>query len=814
VASRPREVRQGRRALKFALIAVAFVVAAFLALLAGAYVSVAQTLPTLHMGDRIASPQTTKIYDASETPVLLAELHGLENRDVLTGDQIPQVMRDAVVAAEDTHFYEHKGVAFAAIVRAAWEDLRRKEVTEGGSAITQRLIKDAFLSDPKTLDRKVREVALVYQLESRWSKERILNEYLNVVYFGSGAYGVEAAARSYFGVDAKDLTLAQGALLAGLPKAPSAYSPRLDPAASLTRRDLVLNKMYQQGFITSEQLQEALAAPLQLADDGADAESKAPYWVDLIREQLVARYGSSEVLGGGLTVYTSLNLRMQQAAERAVGAVLDQPGDPSAALVAIDAHSGRVVAMVGGNDFAKTQFNLATQAHRNPGSAFKPFVLVAAMQKGISPEATYASGPFTVHLGGETWQVPSIDEGPLTVARAAADSSDGVFARLLMEVGADAVTKAAADMGIASPLGTDIGRAILLGRFTGGVTPLEMATAYATLADSGERLSGQIVFDPSKADFPVSIAKVTDSQGHIIDDNGTIRTRAIDPGLAQLATDCLRGVITDGTGGTVDIGRPAAGKTGTSDDDRDAWCVGYTPDLVAAVWVGYPDDQQSASGVQGTVMTGDVLSAEIWARFMKEALAGTPPSDFSREEANRWTTVQVCSESRLLPTDLCPSPVKMLFRTDLAPVDTCDIHVPKAVFMPDVVGLSLSKAKKLLAEANLKVRTVQDALSLQPAGTVIRQNAQAGKPILQGSEVVLRVSAGQATTAPAVVDLTLDQAQAALAKAGLRAEVTEQAADALPGTVLSQDPAAGKVIAKGSAVYLVVSTGPATPPST
>ena len=597
-------------------------------MLAGAYVSIAQTLPALEFGERIASPQTTKIYDASQTPVLLAELHGLENRDVLSGEDIPQVMRDAVVAIEDSRFYAHKGVDFFAVLRAAWANLRHREVVQGGSTITQQFIKNAFLTDEQTLDRKVHEAILAYELEGKWSKEKILNEYLNVIYFGSGAYGVQAAARSYFGEDAKDLSLAQAALLAGLPKAPSAYSPRRDPEAALARRDLVLNKMYQQRLITSDQLQDALATPLQLADAGTDAGAKALYWVEMVREQLVARYGSSTVLGGGLRVYTSLDLGMQQAAEEAVKAVLDQPGDPSAALVAIDVRSGRIVAMVGGTDFSKLQFNLATQGHRRPGSAFKPFVLVTALQKGISPEASYDSGPVSFDLPGGSWDVASPDEGGLTLAQATARSSNGVFARLIMEVGADAVATTAAEMGITTSLGDAPGPAIALGGLGNGVTPLEMAVAYTTLADGGERLSAQIPFDPSKGEFPVSIVKVTDAAGAVIDDNGTLRTRVLDPGLAALATTCLRGVITEGTGRAADIGRPAAGKTGTSDDNRDAWFVGYTPDLVAAVWVGYPEEQRPMTDVHGATVTGGTLPAEIWARFMKAALASTPASDF------------------------------------------------------------------------------------------------------------------------------------------------------------------------------------------
>ena len=457
MASGPRGVRRGRRPLKVALVVLLLVVAALLSTVAGAYVALARALPSLELGERIASPQATKIYDASPTPVLLAELRGLENRDVLSADQIPQVMRDAIVAVEDPRFYVHKGVDFVAILRAAWARLRHQEVVQGGSTITQHLVKDAFITDQQTPAGQVRAATLAYRLESRWSKEKILNEYLNVIYFGSGAYGIQAAARSYFGVDAKDLTVAQAALLAGVPEAPSVYSPRRDPEAALARRDLVLNKMYQQRYISSEQLQTALVAPLELAPTGPMVGVKAPYWVELVREQLVARYGSSLVLGGGLRVYTSLDLGIQQAADEAVETLLHQSGDPAVALVAIDVRTGRLVAMVGGSDFSEIQFNLATQGERSPGSALNPFVLVTAFAKGISPDATYAVG--------------SAAEGSLTLAKAMANSSAAAFDRLMIEVGPDSVAITATDMG--------------MGDITKGVSPLEMARAYATLANGG-----------------------------------------------------------------------------------------------------------------------------------------------------------------------------------------------------------------------------------------------------------------------------------------------------------------------------------------
>ena len=796
-------------------------------MLAGAYVAVSRTLPSLELGARIASPQTTKIYDSSPTPVLLAELRGLENRDVLSDEDIPQVMRDAIVAIEDPRFYAHKGVDFIAILRAAWADLRHREVPQSGSTITQQLIKNAFLPDDRGAMDANREPALAYEVESRWTKERILNEYLNVVYFGSGAYGVQAAAQSYFGVDAKDLSLAQAALVAGLPGAPSAYSPRQGAAAALARRNQVLNKMYQQRYITSAQLQEALAAPVQLADVGSDSSVQQPYWVELIREQLVARYGSTTVMGGGLRAYTSLDLKVQQAAEAAIAGVLGPSGTPSAALVAIDLHTGSLVAMVGGSEFSTHPSNLATQGHWDTGSAFAPIALVTALEQGISPETTYDSGSTTLALPAGTLTVSSTDSGSVTMARAVSESSNGVLARIMAEVGAASVAKTAMDMGITSPLGDPVSPALAITGPPGGATPLELAMAYATLATGGDRLSASITFDLSDAGSPRSILKVTDDQQRVLDDNGVATTRVIDQGIAELATSCLQGVIANGTGSAGAIGRPAAGMITTTEDGKSGWFVGYTPDLVAAVWVGYPDQQAVVSGAapdsagaapdpsvgRTAALSGGAQPAQIWARFMTAALAGTPVSAFSTAQMAQWISVPVCSESRLLATGLCPTVVKRLFRLQDVPTDTCGIHVAQAVFMPNVVGLPLVKARKTLTDAGLKLKTVSDAGSLQPAGTVTRQDHTAGKPIVQGSEVVLRVSAGQATAVPKLVAITLEQAQSLLTAANLVADVTQQTADAPAGTTLSQDPAAGSVLTKGATVHLIVSSGPVTPPS-
>jgi len=795
---------------------------ALFSLLAGAYVSVARTLPSLELADRIPASETTKIYDSSPTPVLVTELRGLEDRQILTGDEIPQVMRDAVVAIEDPRFYEHKGMDFFAILRAAWANARQRQVDFAGSPITQQLIKNAFLTEEQKTPDITLEPAVAYAVESRWTKEKILNEYLNYVYFGADAYGIQAAARAYFGVDADELTLPQAALLAGLPESPSAYSPLYDPEGALARRDLVLNKMYQQRFISSQRLQEALEAPLGLADASSREKEVEHFYIDLLREQLIARYGSSTVMDGGLRVFTSLNMSMQQAAERAVEDAIaqsepprsDSAPTPSVALVALDIHSGGMVAMVSADRSPGAETNLAFQTRRPIGSAFRPFIVAAALDQGISPEATYESGSMTLPLPTGFAIIDSPDDGTLTLAQAVARSSDGVFARLITEVGPTAAAEMASDMGLPVSSAT-ASPALATEGPDEGVTPLRLAMAYATLAAGGERISAAVAFDPSKEGYPVTIAKVTDRDSALIDENSLAQTRVLDRGIAELVTECLEGVVHDGASLVPYIGRPAAGVSARSEDGKDTWFVGYTPELVTAVWVGYPDDQQIEGSPAAEPIPGVSLPGEIWAAFMTAALANTPVSDFPTADAAEWVSVEVCAESHMIPTELCPLIVKRLFRLGEAPTDTCGLHVPKAVFMPDVVGLSLSKAKTLLADATLTVRTINDTSSLKPAGIVTRQDHASDTPVLEGSEITLHVSTGQSVSVPRLTGLTAEEAQGALSAASLAIEVTQQASDTVAvGVVISQSPASGAVVRKGTAVRVTVSSGPATPSST
>jgi membrane peptidoglycan carboxypeptidase len=540
-----------------------------------------------------------------------------------------------------------------------------------------------------------------------------------------------------------------------------------------------------------------------------------PYWIEMVREQLVSSYGSSTVLGGGLRVYLSVDLELQKAAEESIAQILDQPGDPSAALVCVDVRTGRMVAMVGGSDFSKLQFNLATQGRRQPGSAFKPFVLVTALQQGMSPDTTYASGPITIELPDGPWDVTSTDKGPLTLAQATAESSNGVYARLIMDLGADKVAQTAYDMGIRTSLGDHPNPAIALGGLTNGVSPLEMAMAYATLATGGERIASQTVSDPSETGYPITIVRVTDAEGRVLDEASVARTRVLGQDVAALATSCLQRAIQSGTGTAADIERPAAGKTGTTSDYRDAWFVGYTPELVTAVWVGYPTEQTPMTDVHGLKVTGGSFPAEIWAAFMEKALADVPVSDFEQSSLEGWVSVEVCSESHLLPTDYCPTKVTMRFRSEDAPTTQCVLHVAQEVAVPDLHGLSLTEAQAVLTEAHFVVASVDERSSSAPAGTVVGQKPAAHTLLMQGSVVTLLVSTGETLTpVPALVGLDITSARTLLAAAGLLSTENVVADVSAPGTVLSQDPAPDTLLTPGTSVVLFISSGPDEVPAT
>ena len=614
-----------RRTIAFAL---AVMVASALGAMTGAVAALVRGAPGLEEL-RFDPRMTTFLFDRKGR--VIRKLY-VEHRIPVSIDEIPRVMQEAIIAVEDANFEKHRGFDPLAILRAAWVDLRHGSVVQGGSTITQQLAKNAFLTHERTLARKVKEVIWAVQLERRYSKEEILEAYLNEIYFGEGAYGVEAAAQTYFGKSARDLTLAEAALLAGLVRSPTGYNPFRYPDRARARRNYVLDRMVEVGYISPRRAEEAKAQPLGVVRRERPRE-QARYFVDYVVQQLLERYGKEMVYGGGLRVYTSLDLDMQQAAEQALQRALenrvlktDEQGlrQPQGAIVALDPQTGDILAMVGGRGDANDFYNRAVLAVRQPGSAMKPFIWAAAMDAGWTPATILVDQPREYTLpNGEIWRPENYDgefKGPMTLREALEQSRNLVAIQLLEQVGPATAIRYARQMGITTLLErgepNDLHLALALGGLTRGVRPLELAAAYGVLASGG-------VYSRPRA-----ILQVEDAQGRVLDRFPPQQKVVLSEVTAYLVTDMLRGVIEspDGTGRRARIvGRPAAGKTGTTQNNTDVWFVGYTPDLVAAVWVGndIPEPLQF-----GSVTLGSGFAAQIWGEFAREALREVPPRDF------------------------------------------------------------------------------------------------------------------------------------------------------------------------------------------
>jgi len=630
-SARERRAKAPRRrrviVLLAVLVSIPLVTAAILAglFLLGLHTvaAVEKDIPSLDAQGEVSLAETTQIYAADGT--LLAYLHGEENRTVIGGKQIPNVLRHALVAVEDERFYNHNGVDLEGFVRALVTNIQAQGVSEGFSTITMQLVGNLYLDRTDiSFARKWNEMALAWQLERKHSKDEILDMYLNTVYFGSNAYGVEAAARTYFDKDPMDLSLAEAALIAGLPQAPSAFSPRKHPEQALNRRNQILRKMHEQGFVTADEAGRALREPLELAPYSPYTQVQEPYVVAYVRKQLIDMYGEDKVFKGGLRVETSINPAYQKLAMEAVSSTLDQKGDPAAAIVSIETSTGYIRAMVGGSDYSSSKFNLAAQGRRQPGSAFKTFVLAAAIEMGINPwETYYESMPVTLTYPGapKPWNVKTYGNnyyGTSTVARATLRSDNTVYAQMALDVGAEQIVDVAHRMGITSFLNAD--PAIALGGLTYGVSPLEMASAYATLANAGQHIE------------PTIILRVKDAQGDVLWEAAPKRTQAISAGVAYDVTRILQENIWHGTGTKADIDRPAAGKTGTAQEYYDAWFCGYTPHLSTAVWMGDPDAQVEMDNVHGIRVTGGSFPAEMWHKFMYAADRDYPEEEFTEPE--------------------------------------------------------------------------------------------------------------------------------------------------------------------------------------
>ncbi|MBI4729056.1 MAG: penicillin-binding protein [Acidobacteria bacterium] len=604
----PRRARPWRLAVATA----AALVAVFALLVAGiavAYLMVAVPRPA----EAVRAQSAVVVDDRGR---FVGRLHAEADRVDVPLRDVPRAMRDAVVAAEDRRFYRHPGVSLAAVVRAAIADVLSGRVEQGGSTITQQYVKNAFVGRDRSLGRKLKEALLAVKLERRWTKDQILGAYLNAIYFGRGAYGVEAAARAYFGKGARSLTLAESALLAGIIRSPETLDPSSDPEAARARRDRVLDVMSALGMVGPAEAARATAVPVRVRARGAGGF--AAHALEEVRRDLEARLGPAVLYRGGLRVRVALDVPMQRAAERAVASVLDRRDDPEAALVAIDPASGAVRALVGSRDFARRPFDIATGGRRQPGSAFKPFVLAAALEEGIALESRWpAPAAATFRTASGPWRVRNYDgrdHGSPDLVEATALSINTVFARLILRVGPEAVAVVARAAGIGSRL--EPVPSLALG--TSVVSPIDLTGAYATFAARGMRAEPHLIESVS-------------SGARVLYRWEGRPERALDAQVAGGVTAALRAVVERGTGRRAALGRPAAGKTGTTEDHVDAWFVGYTPDLVAGVWMGYPEGRRSMERVRGIAVTGGSFPARIWRAFMIEALRGAPARDFEPE---------------------------------------------------------------------------------------------------------------------------------------------------------------------------------------
>jgi penicillin-binding protein 1A len=546
---------------------------------------------------------------------------------------IPQVLKDAVVAAEDRRFWEHKGVDARGVLRAAWTDYNEGDTVQGGSTITQQYVKNNYLTGDRTLSRKLREAILATQLERRMSKADILFNYLNTVYFGSGAYGVGAAAQSYFGKPVSQLTLSESAMLAGLIPAPTEWSPRVNSQEAERRRELVLDEMLKQKLISQADHDQAKALGLWLVIDGpppapatlvqpqpTKGASQYPYFVDWVEQVMLAKYGPEKVYRGGLRIETTIDPRLQFYADQAVAGRLAGTSAPlDMSLVTVEPSTGLVRAMVAGRDSNASQVNLALGGTYGfqPGSSFKTFVLTEAFEQGIAPETIYnAPAQFRIpNCDGDDCFLGNYADGQgygrMTLRKATASSINTVFAELISDVGVQKTAEMAHRLGVTNvdPNG-NYGVSLALG--AAEVSPLDMASAYATLANQGVRID------------PTPILRVIDHDGHILEDNNHRQgTRAVSANVAANVTNVLQDVIKSGTGTAAAIDRPAAGKTGTAEEYRAAWFVGYTPQLSTAVWTGYTDAQRSLPGT-----TGGSTPARTWSDFMRPAMKDLPVQDF------------------------------------------------------------------------------------------------------------------------------------------------------------------------------------------
>lgn len=709
-----------------------------------------------------ALAQTSFLY--ADDHSLITQFHAEQDRTVVPLRKIPLFARNAVIAIEDRRFYQHQGVDLRAVVRAAYENAQAGGVVQGGSTITEQYIKNTLLSPEQTYARKFNEALLAWQMEQDYTKDQILARYLNTVYFGQGAYGIQSAAHKYFSKDPRQLTLPQAAMLAGLVAAPSTYDPLgKSHKGAIGRRNLVLELMYQEGMITEAEYNRARKAKLQLRPEKTKLETyEAPYFVDYVKRWFLSnpKFGATYqerydlLFNGGLRIYATLDPKMQSEAEKAVNGALHENGDPYGALTSIDPRTGEIKAMVGGRDyfgrhsrFAKLNLATGGSTGRQAGSAFKPFILVAALEEGFKPSKTY-NAPGCIDIkqpnGQKPWHVCNAEPsgyGSLTIENATIHSVNTVFAQIVMDVGPEKAVKVAKQMGIRCCTGPDpesypvtepiapllaVPSAVL---GSNEVNTLEMASAFGTLATGGVRVD------------PTPVTKITDSDGRVLYQARPEPKQVIDPAIAAEADSILQKVVQYGTGTAANIGRPQIGKTGTAQNYSDAWFVGAVPQLVTAVWVGYPEGQKSMCCTRIGTVFGGTWPAQIWRSYMSRATKGLPRESFPKGGI-QYVSVKVDVSRGCLPNKFTPPGLvkKTTYIAGQEPTKKCSQPTGYETFpVPSVIGMSEQRAKTELSKNGFDVKTTFQKADQKP-GFVIQQSPAAGQELQTNKTVVITIS--------------------------------------------------------------------------
>lgn len=599
-------------------------------------------------------PLTTRIYSADGT--MIDELHSGERREYVPLEHLPPALIQATLAIEDRHFYDHIGISPRGMARSAWANLKARSIVEGASTITQQLARNLYLNQDRTWTRKLKEMKYALQLEIHYDKDDILEMYLNEIYFGHQAYGIGQAAEMYFGKKPRDLTIAEAALLAGIPKGAGIYSPYLHPDNAKARQRIVLQAMQKEGYLTSEEMQHIWKQPLTYKLR-QQVETKAPYFRDYVKSQAIHRHGLTrdQVENGGLRIYTTLDLELQAHAEQAIKEHIDPDSGLQTALVAVDPDTGFIQAMVGGTDYERSEYN-RTLAQRQPGSAFKPFLYLVALENGMTPATQMTSEPTTFTFGDDETYEPQnyrgqYEHGAITL-RQALVRSDNIYAvKTHFLLGRDKLVDMAGKLGINQPL--EPHPSLALGAVS--VSPLEMTEAYTTIARQGEHI-------PLTA-----IKRIEDKDGEIVFEATPDSERVVSPAAAFVLTHMLQGVFDDdsGTGHIVRqlVSHPIAGKTGSTDGD--SWLIGFSPNLVASVWVGYDRNQKLSPSETR-------IAKWVWGTFMQKSAQNKSPRVFKAPQG--VTAAHIDPESGLLATDDCPGSYKEYFVKGTVPTATCPIH--------------------------------------------------------------------------------------------------------------------------------------------